>query len=139
MIEDYTAWKFWLDLAQLLGILAVGLYTWWSNREKVTDKKFTSLEGRVARTVSKLELEGAIASKEIMCGHHKKDTRRQETAIHALEAEIKALPTRLEVKELSTDMAGLTEKIGNLSGRLEGINRVADLMNEFLIKQGGKG
>lgn len=45
---DYPAWRFWFDFLQLSGICAVGVYTWWSNREKVTSKKFGDLEERLA-------------------------------------------------------------------------------------------
>ena len=44
----------------------------------------------------------------------------------------------MNTKALHTRLDGIGSKVDKLSGSLEGINRAVDLMNQFLIEQGGK-
>jgi len=135
---DYTAWRFWFDILQFGLTGMIGFYVWWSSRQKGTDKRFKRLETQMADAATKTDLDTTVVAQEAVCSRHKQETRALVKALHALETEVKTMPSRSEVKGLADSMAGLTEKIGKLEGRLEGINRVADLINEFLIKQGGK-
>ena len=48
----------------------------------------------------------------------------------------KALHKRLD--GISLDVGHLSGEVGHLSGSLTGLNRCVDLMNQFLIEQGGK-
>ena len=50
---DYTAARFWMDLLQLAGIVAIGIYSWWGNRAKVTNSRFNGLETRMTKVESK--------------------------------------------------------------------------------------
>lgn len=103
MTIDYTAAKYWLDVAQLLGIIGVGVYTWWSNREKVTAKKFGDHERRLT------EVETCL--KHPRCEYHLGFESRLDT-MHG------------DIRELT--------------GGIKGLRRAVDLMNEYLINQGGK-
>lgn len=60
---DYPAWKFWIDAAQLGGLCAIGIYTWWTNREKVTNRRFQDHEDRIIV----LEI---TAKNAPVCQHH---------------------------------------------------------------------
>ena len=51
---DYTAARFWMDAGQLIGLIIIGVYTWWANREKVTTARFAGLETRMERVETKL-------------------------------------------------------------------------------------
>ena len=44
---NYDAWRWWLDVVQTLGIVAVGIYGWWRNRERVTSIQLTELGKRI--------------------------------------------------------------------------------------------
>lgn len=46
---DYTAARFWMDVLQSAGVILLGIYTWWVNREKVTSSRFTALETRLTK------------------------------------------------------------------------------------------
>lgn len=100
---DYTAWRFWFDVLQLAGICSIGIYSWWSNREKVTTRKFREHEARLA------QLENDI--RHPSCQYHVGFEDRLDT---------------------------INSGVSKVEGRLEGINRAVDLMNDFLINQGGK-
>lgn len=102
---DYSALRFWLNILQLTGICAIGIYTWWTNRERVTNKRFKE-------------------------HHHRLVT---------LENQIKYSPTQTQYEALSTRIDRLHGDLREISGNLRGINRAVDLINEYLINQGGKG
>lgn len=44
---DYSGLRFWLDIFQLAGICIIGVYSWWANRERVTNKRFERQEKRL--------------------------------------------------------------------------------------------
>lgn len=135
---NYTAWRFWFDVLQLLGTLAIGIYVWWTSREKITSQRFAALEKEVAKRISPADLDDARAKRDKQCAEHRQETTTLNKAYADLSREVSHLPTRSEVKELSDSMRSLTEKIGNLNGRMSGVNRAVDLINQFLIEQGGK-
>lgn len=101
---DYLAWRFWFDILQFAGICFIGIYSWWSNRERVTNKRFKE--------------------------HHQRLT--------ALENQVKHVPSQKQYDELSGRIGTLHSDLQGIKGQLKGIGRAVDLMNEFLINQGGK-
>jgi len=146
---SYAAGKFWLDVILIVINAAIGIYVWYSNREKVTSKRFEALEREVALRVSKTEMERfhidtkidmekAKSNRDARCANHGRETKSLEQSFNHLHLEVSKLPDRKEVKELSDSMQTLAGQLGNLGGRMDGINRAVDLMNEFLIEQGGK-
>jgi len=102
---DYSAWRFWFDVFQFIGICGLGIYTWWTNRERVTNKKFKEHDQRLS----------------------------------ALEKEISLFPSKKQYDALTDKIGGLHGDLKEISGQLKGLNRAVDLMNEYLINQGGKG
>ncbi len=102
---DYSAWRFWLNVMQLTAICALTVYTWWTNRERVTNKRFKE--------------------------HHQRLT--------ALENQVKYVPSQMQYDALSDRIGLLHGDLQGIKGQLKGINRAVDLMNEYLINNGGKG
>lgn len=137
-MTNYLAWKFWTDNLVLLVVIANALYTWWSSREKVTASRFAALEKEVAERLRKSDLAKASAIRDRQCTDHKNKIEELSKAYSALHIEVTRLPDRREITNLGNSMEKLSEKIGNLEGRLSGVNRAVDLINEFLIEQGGK-
>jgi hypothetical protein len=137
-VTNYLAWKFWTDNLVLLVVIANALYTWWSNREKVTSSRFAALEKEVSERLKKTDLAEANARRDKQCAEHKTKTEELHRTYSALHIEVTKLPDRREITNLDNSMKKLSEKIGNLEGRLSGVNRAVDLINEFLIEQGGK-
>lgn len=128
---DYAAWRFWIDLGQIGATGAIGVYVWWTNREKVTSARFATLEEEVRKRLPVEALERARAERDAKCTAHQARTA-------GVELELRAIPTRAELAGLSHDIATLTQQLGRLEGRLEGVGRAIDLVNEFLINQGGR-
>jgi len=110
-------WKLTYGIFKDLLLLAVLLYTWLGNKAK----RVGALEGRIAKVENDLG----------PCQQHRRQTSDMERTLIDLKAEVKHMPTQQSIDELNNS-------IGRLEGRLDGINRVADLMNRFLINQGGK-
>lgn len=133
---DYTAWRFWIDLLQIGGLIALGVYSWWRDREKVTSKRFAALERQVSDRLSSTAHSSIEERRDGDCSAHKARTAEIEIGLSRVGSEIRNMPNRQEMAALSHDITLLTSQIGRLEGRLEGINRVADLMNEFLINRG---
>ena len=154
MTPNYPAWKLLFDLIQMLGTVGVAIYVWWSNREKVTSQRFAALEKEVAERakhteladlhkelagrVKRGDLQAVKEQRDIQCADHKSETLSLRKSYAELHIEVTRLPDRHEITNLNNSIKELTEKLGNLDGRISGLNRVADLMNEFLIHQGGK-
>jgi hypothetical protein len=96
-------------------MLILGVVGWWNLREKVTNKRFQEAEKRLAGLESDIKHPPS-------CTYHSSLEIRIENMRAGVEAQIKSVHgNTMEIK-----------------GRLEGISCVADLMNEFLINQGGK-
>jgi hypothetical protein len=135
---NYAEWKFYIDIVVMILVAGNAGYTWWSNREKVTSQRFEALEKDVQNRLKKDDLDDAKSNRDKQCVEHKRQTAGLEKVVADLHIEVTRLPTRAEITALDLTMKSLAEKIGNLDGRLTGVNRAVDLMNEFLIDQGGK-
>jgi len=143
-IMDYAAWKFWFDVAQSVGTILIGVYVYFMTRKKALDKRFEKIEAGISQALS----DHRDQIRERCDKRHKgidAGMDRQAKAIAALERsdqaqelKIEHLPTHRDIKELSGRIDLLHGTLSELNGRLSGINRAVDLINEFLIKQGGK-
>jgi len=135
---DYTAADFWLKALHLIGLVALGIYTWWVNREKVTAKRFRALEDDVRKRATEQAVAEIERRRIERCEAHMARVAEAERAISKLGTEVTHMPSRSELGRMTDTLTQISRKLGNLEGRLDGINRVAGLMNEFLIGQGGK-
>ena len=107
----YQEARFWAGIGQWLFNALVAAYLWFARKQTATNNAL------------------AIATKRI---------EKTEKSIIRIDGELKGLPSHPQMEALGRDIRGLTDELGQVKGRLEGLNRVADLMNEFLINQGGK-
>lgn len=133
---NYTAWRFWVDMVVLAFVILNTAYTWWSNREKVNSKRFKTLEGDVAQKVTSQDVKDLIAGHVPGCPNAARTSEVEKTLLQ-VKGEIRNMPTRPEIQGLNNNITALTSELGQVKGRLDGINRVADLMNQHLINQGG--
>ena len=144
---NYPQWKFYLDLLQMIGTVGVAMYVWWSNREKVTSRRFAALENEVAARVKLTDLDKVRALRDQKCAEHKQDMKEftngnltrlgdAEKKIERIGSEIRNLPQHRHIMDLSTRIEQLHGDVHEVSGSLKGISRAVDLMNEFLINRG---
>ena len=111
---DYNALRFWFGAGQWLLNILVMIYLWRGRKTQATAKRFHQAEACLTKRID-----------------------ANERDILRVQAELKHLPTQGQFDALSHDIRTLTSSLGKVEGRLEGVNRVADLMNQFLINQGG--
>ena len=131
---DYTAWRFWFDVAQTLGGIVLGFYVWWVNRKNNTDKRFKKIEASMTAAIQAFE--------EEIDGRCQKRLGRIEAVEkeeRATQLKVGQMPSHRDIRELSGRINQLHGTMSELNGRLTGINRAVDLINEFLIHQGGRG
>ena len=124
MIEDYTAWKFWIDVLQMVATCAIGIYVWWNGRNQANAKRFKTLEDTVTGHNTSIKMLTEARQQQTT------DCEKRLQRIEDLEKELNHLPSREEISKLSDKIGSLTEKLGTLDGRLNGINRAVDLLNQ---------
>jgi hypothetical protein len=134
---NYSAWQFWVNSAVLIGMAANLTYTWWTNREKITSKRFRALEDAVAEKITSAQARELISQHEPGCPNVNR-TIEAEKSLQRIGGEVRSLPSRLEIHQLDHTLSALGGKLSKLEGRLDSVDRILNLMNEFLINQGGK-
>lgn len=108
-------WRLILSLVHFVWAALLTIYVWVANRQRVTADRLKRLEDE---TEEKLN--------------------RHSIRLSCLETDIKHLPDQKAINRLSERMDTLNGTLNQFGGRLEGINRAVDLMNDFLINQGKK-
>lgn len=112
---NYQALNFWFSVINFLVVSAVGIMAWWGNRNKITNTRFQTAEERITKLETEVKHPPA-------CTYHGQLELRIDSMREDMDEKIKAVH-------------GDTREI---KGTVKGINRAVDLMNEFLINQGGK-
>ena len=138
MPVNYDKWRFYLDVLVLFGVIANTVYTWWANRARINNKRFTSLEKSVAGKIGEPEARRLISEQMSGCSENHDKINHMGEKISLLQLEVGQMPGRKEIASLNKCINALTEKIAHLDGKFEGVNRAVDLINEHLINQGDK-
>lgn len=135
MTLDYSAWRFWTDIGHTCLTLGIGVYVWWEKRRAKTAERFRKLENwQLEHTPT---IEDLVKSKDTHksgCERHKERTEQLEIGQKEMQSDIRHLPSRQDLADLSKQIGGLTEKLGTLDGRLTGINRAVDLLNQHHLR-----
>lgn len=137
MTVDYTAWRFWMDAGNYVATVAIGLYVWWDKRKVKTVKRFLDLEKWKNEQGPRIEsLTTGMAELKTQCAGHIQQTNQLDKKHLQIEADFRSLPTREDLTKLSDQMNALSVNLGKANGRLSGIGRAVDLMNQHLLKVG---
>ncbi|MDR2551438.1 MAG: hypothetical protein LBD10_14705 [Desulfobulbus sp.] len=137
MSIDYTAWRFWIDMGQAAATLIVCIYVWWDRRQGKTMKRFADLEKRQAAQTSAVdELVDDVEGLADGCARHTARTDALDKQHLVMQSELRHLPSKGDFDKLSDQIGSLTEKLGTLDGRLGGINRAVDLLNQHHLRIG---
>jgi len=102
---DFESARFWADIGQWVFNGLVAVYLWLMHRHKAT-----------------------IAHIQTAC----RQIEEQEREIIQLKSTI---PAQSQFDQLSEQIAHLSTEVSEMKGRLDGINRAVDLMNEYLINR----
>lgn len=106
---DYDSARFWADIGQWVFNAIVAGYLWVNQRRQATTTQIENAYKQIA-----------VNEKDIV----------------RLRADFNALPNRGEFIELGKEIRALTGELSETKGRLSGINRAVDLINEHLINKG---
>jgi len=106
---DYASMQFWLDVAQIIVMLAVAVYTYLSNRSKANKDATEKLSERIS---------------EVNC------------RVSTLETKVAHLPDDDDISEIHEKINEVGKNTSQMSGELIAINRTLSLINEHLINNG---
>ena len=132
---DYPAWQFWFNVFQLLGLVALGIYTWWRDREKVTAKRFKLLEDQVKDRPTRKELDEKEKEQAVTCGKHQDRTRETETSLRAVAVELQHLPSQADIGKVHSRMDAVSREMNQALGELKAATRQLDLVLEELLRR----
>lgn len=107
-MTTYQLWNVYFQIIQFLVTSAIGIYVWWSNKEKVTTTRFSTLEDRMTRVETKVK-------SMPVCGNH---GRMEDNDI-----------------KLFKRFDDLHGDIRELTGGVKGLTRSVDMINEYLLKE----
>ena len=65
---------------------------------------------------------------------YERDTEKRDQRLCELEKGSYSAPSREEIRALSEQIGTLTEKLATIDGRLTGINRAVDLLNQHHLR-----
>lgn len=134
----YLAWQFWWQVLMLVLVSANWIYSWWTNREKVTGRRFADLEKEVGRRVKKTALDAMTVKREELCAKHHARTSGLELTVSTMTAEMRAMPGHANLNKLHGRVDAIQKELSTMNGRMEGFGRTLELINEFLLKEGNK-
>lgn len=146
MTVDYEAWRFWRDNLQLAFTVILGLYVWWSNREKVTSSRFLSLEKEVAKRATATELEkakevaatGLEGVKAEVRKHQEERCGQHLTRTSKLEIQIENTPTHAHLGDIHERINGVKGSVDEMTGLMRAMAPQIKLLVEHHINGGGK-
>lgn len=68
----------------------------------------------------------------------KEPAAKATSDLEALKSKVDRLPDREEVRDFTKSVMTLNSALGELKGRVDGINRAVDLMNQHHLNESGK-
>lgn len=119
MIDDYSAAKFWLDVAQWLfiGTLAVWAYL----RGKDSDNKHAIQ--MVADELAEFIAQSRLANDD------------QNTRLTTLQEKVNHMPTEQDVTHLSNDMSSVKAQINGMASLLARVEHQTNLIHDHLLNK----
>lgn len=124
MEGGYPALQFWFSFVHAFLTVMLFVYTRRVTKQKVAEERFQKIEDALLNKAD--------------AGDCKKRNARiiaVETKVSEIKVELIHLPSQGQFTELNRGIQSLNGELRNTQGRLEGINRAVDLMNEFLINK----
>ena len=116
MTFDYSAAKFWLDAAQLLGTIAIGIYLWVVGRTRYNAEQHRAHEVAVDRRLD---------------GNEERITRVEEI--------VKSLPDSsaqsAALSRVHKRIDEVTRKTSRMEGELSGVKSSLGRVNDHLLRE----
>jgi ERCC4-type nuclease len=136
---DLPVWIFAFNIFQFFQSTGLGIYVWFSNKEKVTNTRFAAQDERITKIETDMKLGKAKIETDA-----KLADERHEAILKQLEGIGKELARHADCKYHQgfevrlDDMNGSIRKVeGIIEGRMEGIGSALDMIQQHLLN-GGK-
>lgn len=123
------------SVAKDLILLAAVVYTWWSNREKVTARRFAALEKEVATRITSEALRSMEKEREAGCDLHEQRTKTIELDLKRIENELRHVPNHNDLSRIHGRIDEMHGSLRELAGGVKGLGHQMNLVLEELIKR----
>ncbi|PLX97309.1 MAG: hypothetical protein C0621_00155 [Desulfuromonas sp.] len=128
-------WKLIYGVFKDILLLAALLYTWWSNRQKVTRNKIKALEDKVNAGLSVSAHEGIEEKRTKTCQQHQARTGELERALDKINVEIEHLPSQDDIARIHARMDGIGDGVNTIVGEMKATRRQVDLVLEEMMRR----
>jgi len=121
MSPDYEALKFYLALLNAVGVAAVGVYTWWTNRDRATQAAIAAVREELTKRLD------TVADKV-------------HTAVARVADVEHDVQERLKLADLSDLYQGINKlgrEMGELTSELKAMSRQLTQHSDVLLRNGG--
>jgi hypothetical protein len=135
---DYPALLLLFNVMHAAFTLFLGWYARKVAHQKATEGRFECIQNELQECVKNNDLDARLKDINAQCASRGVQLTQLEINATKFRSELQNLPTQNQIDDLQKGMADLVGSLSKTQGRLEGINRAVDLINEFLINQGGK-
>lgn len=121
MSPDYEALKFYLALLNVLGVVAVGVYTWWSNRDRATQAAIATVREELTKRLDTVvdQVHTAVA--------------RVAEVEHDVQERLKLA----DLSDLYQGMNQMGREMGALTSELKAMSRQLTQHSDVLLRNGG--
>lgn len=109
---NYEAWKFWIDLLQLLLVGGVYVFVGFLNHSKATNARISDVE---QDTDQRLDA--------------------HESRLSNLEGQLKQLPTHKDMDEIKRALAGLARETSEQTGTMKAMGAQLGRINDWLFEK----
>ena len=128
-------WSLTRDLFRDCVLAAVGIYTWWCNREKVTARRFEALEKDVARRVTDEALRTLNKERDDDCAAHEARTQKMEMDLARIGSELRHMPSHNDLARLHGRIDEMHGALREQNGLVKGIGHQVNLILEEMMKR----
>lgn len=121
MSPDYEALKFYLSLLNVLGVLVVGIYTWWTNRDRATQAAIAAVREELSERLDIV-------------------VDRVHTAVARVAEVEHDVSERLKLSDLADLYQGMNtlgREMGAMTAELKAVSRQMAIHSEYLLRNGG--
>lgn len=99
---DYTVAQFVVSIVQFVSVVAVGLYSWWVQRQKATQEQITRTDDRLdiaLLRVERIETAASLAPKNADIGRLYKELRNVQTGNAKIEGQLQQLVRQVSLMD----------------------------------------
>lgn len=110
---DYEAAKFWMSFFQLVGVIALGIYTYMSNKTKANASAIEAV---------------------------KDEFDDIKTRVTTIEGKLENAPTHRDLSKVYDRLNDVAEDLSSVSGQMRALSNQLSMVNQYLLNQkGGQG